>query len=135
MRKKLENLFDFKLRVKKIFQGSRDGFRSSIFHKNCDDQGPTITIILTKDQKIFGGYTDKCWKSTDKIIKGDGNSFVFSYKNNNNFEKLNSLSDKQEVSHYSDRLCYFYAAFTIEDNCNNNKYNKDIYKRNRCLLN
>ena len=53
----------------------------------------------------------------------------------NSFEKLNSLSDKQEVSHYSDRLCYFYAAFTIEDNCNNNKYNKDIYKRNRCLLN
>ena len=29
----------------------------SIFHAKCDNKGPTITIILSEENHIFGGFT------------------------------------------------------------------------------
>ena len=34
--------------LKLIFRGSEDGFESKVFHKNCDNQGPTVIIIKSK---------------------------------------------------------------------------------------
>ena len=42
-----------------IYRGSTHSMKASAFHKNCDNQGPTFTIIQSKEKgKIFGGYTD-----------------------------------------------------------------------------
>jgi hypothetical protein len=34
-----------KQNLKLLYQGSRDGWRVEEFHKRCDNQGPTLTII------------------------------------------------------------------------------------------
>ena len=66
-----------------LFQGSRDGFRSKIFHQKCDHKGKTITFIWVKETgKFFGAYTDIPWESSfpGKHKYGNGNSFLFSLR-------------------------------------------------------
>jgi hypothetical protein len=65
-----------------LYRGSRDGFGSSAFHNLCDGHSPTLTVILSENGSIFGGYTPVAWHSrgeyvTDKSAK----SFVFTLKN------------------------------------------------------
>ena len=41
-----------------IYKATRDGFGSSDFHRCCDNQGATMTVIQSKDGGyLFGGYT------------------------------------------------------------------------------
>ena len=64
-----------------LFQGSRDGFRSHIFHQKCDQKGKTITFIWVKETgKFFGAYTDIPWESNGGWKKGNSNSFLFSLR-------------------------------------------------------
>ena len=51
-----------------IYKGSRDGDSFDNFHKKCDNKGPTILIIESKDGEIFGGYTEKSWKKYAKFL-------------------------------------------------------------------
>ncbi len=53
---------DKKFRWQLCYQASRDGWRSVDFHINCDDVGPTVTLVKC-GTNIFGGYTDRSWKS------------------------------------------------------------------------
>ncbi|RIB13581.1 hypothetical protein C2G38_2040856 [Gigaspora rosea] len=47
-----------------IYRGSRDGFPPKIFHKACDNQGPTITVIKIKGMnQVIGGYNPVSWQS------------------------------------------------------------------------
>jgi hypothetical protein len=48
-----------------LYRGSRDGFKAKTVHKLCGNQGPTLSIIQSKDyMKIFGGYTDISWSDS-----------------------------------------------------------------------
>ena len=58
---KLEKLFNKKYKSTLIFRGTDDGFEAEAFHKKCDNQGETLTIIKSGMGKIFGGYTDIPW--------------------------------------------------------------------------
>ena len=49
------------------FRGAVDGWHSHIFHRKCDNLGPTLTIAR-KDSYLFGGFADKSWKSKSSII-------------------------------------------------------------------
>jgi hypothetical protein len=40
-----------------IYQATRDGWTADNFHNKCDYQGPTITIVKTNKNRIFGGFT------------------------------------------------------------------------------
>ena len=51
------------LKLMLIYRGRKDGFKVDSFHKNCDGQGPTLSIVKSKDN-IFGGYTDISFKSS-----------------------------------------------------------------------
>ena len=33
-------------KIELIFRGSRDGMTNEVFHNKCDNQGPTITLII-----------------------------------------------------------------------------------------
>ena len=67
-----------------LFQGSRDGFRSNIFHQKCDNKGKTITFIWVKETgRFFGAYTDIPWTSDWEEKKENGNSFLFSLRDDN----------------------------------------------------
>ena len=39
-------------------------FSAVIFHKKCDNIGPTLIIVKSEHSKIFGGFTDIDWKSS-----------------------------------------------------------------------
>ena len=74
-----------------IYRGSRDGFKSSVFHELCDEKGETLVIIKSTDNYIFGGYTSISWDSTKWNGKngkennarrdGKGLEFIFTLKN------------------------------------------------------
>jgi hypothetical protein len=70
-----------------LYRGSRDGFASSQFHGKCDNVSNTITLIITTDGFIFGGFTPLAWDSSSQY-KPDtsGKSFLFSIKNPHNIE-------------------------------------------------
>ena len=76
---------------------SKDGSTCKDFHNFCDNNGPTLTLIKTTKNKIFGGFTPLNWKSEkdkDKQIKCDESlqTFIFS---------LNSMK-KYDLIHRDD---------------------------------
>ena len=63
-----------------IYKASRDGFGATIFHRLCDNHGPTMTIIRSKNNYLFGGYTAAPWTS-DGSYKEDRTTFLFTLTN------------------------------------------------------
>ena len=59
------------------YQGTRDGFKSTDFHKKCDGIRNTLTVVKTMNGNIFGGHAEKPWHSKGEFTKGDGHSFLF----------------------------------------------------------
>ena len=72
--------------------------------------------------KIFGGYTDIPWKERGGYEKGNGNSFLFSLRDDFNFVKLRCLNKDKEVCHHPYILGSFGGGcgFTLFDDCNIN---------------
>ncbi|KAJ5066095.1 pep-cterm sorting domain-containing protein [Anaeramoeba ignava] len=78
---------DFFSKMKKGFSAKKDGFSAKSFHDKCDNQGKTLFIIKTKDNFIFGGFTQVGWISGRGISHmNDSHSFLFSIKNPTNDE-------------------------------------------------
>ena len=49
--------------------------------------------------KVFGAYTDIPWQSSGSNKSGEGNTFVFSLREDSNFVKLKCLDKSYEVVH------------------------------------
>jgi hypothetical protein len=60
-----------------LFRGITHGWSNEKFHQLCDDNGPTITIIKSKAERVFGGFTQKSWGNIKKYKK-DESAFIFS---------------------------------------------------------
>jgi hypothetical protein len=65
---------------KLLYRASRDGWSGADFHRLCDGNGATITVVKSRDGYIFGGYTDVAWR-TDNDYKSSSVSFLYSLKN------------------------------------------------------
>ena len=50
-----------KIKFEKIFEMNSNGTRSEDFHRYCDNKGPTLTLVKTTKNKIFGGFTPLDW--------------------------------------------------------------------------
>ncbi|KAJ5071700.1 hypothetical protein M0811_10109 [Anaeramoeba ignava] len=100
---------EFFSKMKKGYSAKKDGFNSQNWHKAVDDKGKTLVIIKTKDNFIFGGFTQVGW-TTDKskwssnandygwII--DSNAFIFSLRNDKgdrNPEKFGIKKEKRNM--------------------------------------
>ncbi|KAJ5074595.1 hypothetical protein M0811_01226 [Anaeramoeba ignava] len=84
-----------------------DGFDCKKWHDRCDDQGKTLIIIKTKDNFIFGGFTEVGF-STDRselseeysyyeeIYIKDPNAFIFSLRNDKNNRKPKKFPIKED---------------------------------------
>ncbi|UZO08921.1 uncharacterized protein OCT59_029164 [Rhizophagus irregularis] len=93
--------FKFKL----LLRGSRDGFSPKKFHKLCDNILSTVTFIKVKGtEEIIGGYNPSIWKSSSNIKSKFSewgkakDSFIFSFKNKDNF-KDPILSHVKNIDH------------------------------------
>jgi hypothetical protein len=71
-----------------LYRGTRDGFGSADFHTKCDKQSNTVTIILTTNGSIFGGFTPIAWDSRSGTKTDDTEkSFLLSLKNPRNGQR------------------------------------------------
>ncbi|CAF4214461.1 unnamed protein product, partial [Adineta steineri] len=61
----------------------RDGFGASAFHSCCNYRGPTMTIIQSNNNYIFGGYTSISWTSSG-WYREDQAAFLFTLINPHN---------------------------------------------------
>jgi len=80
---------------KLLYKATRDGFSASIFHRTCDNKGPTMTIIKSSEGWIFGGFTTQSWSGT--IYKTDPQAFLFTFTNPHNIPATKFIvrSDRQ----------------------------------------
>lgn len=47
-----------------LYEAAQDGDSSSYFHSLCDNQGPTVVVIMTNTGNVFGGYSSQSWSSS-----------------------------------------------------------------------
>ncbi len=87
------NEIDFKLIYKKFLHG----IDIQNYHNLIDNQGPTITIIKTKDNFKFGAYTTQNIDKSD-LYKIDENAFLFSL---NLKEKYNTKDKYHSIKCYN----------------------------------
>lgn len=59
---------------------TRDGFSGEDFHKKSDNQGPTLTVIVSQNGHIFGGFTPCSWDSCNEY-KATPEAFLFTLTN------------------------------------------------------
>ncbi|CAF0995428.1 unnamed protein product [Rotaria sordida] len=112
-----------------IYKASRDGFDANAFHSRCNNQGPTMTIILSNNNYLFGGYTSIPWTS-DGSYKNDPTAFLFTLINPHHIPPTKYLinPDKTEnaVYHHTDDGPIFGSHHDIlvknVSNSNNSSY-------------
>eukprot|EP01083_Nonionella_stella_P178465 630479_1 len=66
---------DFKL----LLRASDDGFDSKTFHTLCDHKSPILTIVMSEEGDVFGGYSKLQWTQADKwkADRQEKESFIF----------------------------------------------------------
>lgn len=57
-----------------LYRASRDGWHASDFHRECDGEGATVTIVRTTDGHVFGGHLTESWHSRREWIHDTGAS-------------------------------------------------------------
>ncbi|KAJ5068346.1 e3 ubiquitin-protein ligase [Anaeramoeba ignava] len=103
---------DFFSKMKKGFSAKKDGFKAKKWHKKVDRKGKTLVIIKTKDNFIFGGFTQVGWTNDkSKWIEedrndGEGyiqdeNAFIFSLRNDKGDRKPEKFTIKKGMEKYA----------------------------------
>lgn len=87
-----------------LYRASRDGMKAADFHRKCDGEGPTVTIVKSANGCIFGGYASISWGTDNKGHKAP-RSFLFTLKNVHELPParfpLKDKADSNAVFHYS----------------------------------
>ena len=60
-----------------LFSGTTHEWKRSKFHELCVEKDPTITIMKSKDGRVFGGFAMQSWDSQTKW-KADEKAFIYS---------------------------------------------------------
>jgi len=55
-------------KIKLVYKGSKDGMTATAFHEKANNKGPTITIIKSKQDRIFGAFMPESWTSRNGYI-------------------------------------------------------------------
>ncbi|CAF4312820.1 unnamed protein product, partial [Rotaria sordida] len=96
-----------------IYKATRDGFDANTFHSRCNNKGPTMTIIQSNNNYLFGGYTTIPWTSDDSY-KNDTTAFLFTLTNPHNIPPtkylINPGNAANTVFHHNSYGPYFGAG-------------------------
>ena len=65
------------IKAELLYRLSKDGNSYQTFHNNCDNKGPTLTLIYDENENKTGGYTPLDWDSSSQW-KSDNDTFIFS---------------------------------------------------------
>ena len=128
-----------------LFSTIKDGDSSSTFHKYCDGESPTVTIVRDTLGRRFGGYSTKSWSqpTCGASYSRAPCSFIF----NLSYKIKYDLIDQLNISAiYRDNSfgptfgggydLYIADGCTSNINCNCNKCDKSSYNtgNNNLLL-
>lgn len=72
-------------KFKLVYKGTKDGLNATAFHEKANNKGPTITIIKSSQDKIFGGFMPDAWTSRNGYIN-TRKSWLFSLTNKAKYE-------------------------------------------------
>ena len=99
----IEETFNKKeIKFELIFKMSENGTNSEDFHKYCDNKGPTLTLVKTTKNKIFGGFTSLNWSTEGGFLKDLSNlTFIFSL----NLKKKYNMINKNSYAIYCSKEC------------------------------
>jgi hypothetical protein len=117
-----------------LLRGSRDGFSPKKFHELCDNKLCTVTFIKIKGTgEIIGGYNPLKWKSGDGDCGKTKDSFIFSFKNKDNFKDpiLSHVRDYNHALYYNSSFgpTFDYDIVIYVDDFNPNKNNFILSKQ------
>ncbi|KAJ5072339.1 e3 ubiquitin-protein ligase [Anaeramoeba ignava] len=112
--KELINDDEFFSKIKKGFSAKRDGFDCKKWHSLInEDKGETLVIIKTKDNFIFGGFTQvgffpkdeskwsRSYQNIDSNYITDPNAFIFSLRNDKGDRKPEKFAIKEGKEGYA----------------------------------
>ena len=106
----IKKYFDKEVKnIKLLYQGSRDGFDNNIFHEKCDGNNFTVTLFVTEENIIFGGFTELDWDKNGDILEGS-KGFVF-YLNE---KKIYYNSGKYIIKGEKYSGPFFFDVFNID---------------------
>ncbi|WAR29772.1 IFI44-like protein [Mya arenaria] len=60
-----------------LYSITRDGCAATVFHRKCDNQGPTVTVLYNPHGSVFGGYAGVSWQSSVGFHTEDNTAFIF----------------------------------------------------------
>lgn len=109
-----------KIKYVLVYRASRDGDKTKIWQRKVLDIKRTLTVIHTKNNRKFGGYTEKEWydeEEEEDIRKKDPYAFCFSIDLN----KIYDIKENEVAIHCSndnqnfDFGPCFYWTFTVFD--------------------
>ena len=81
-----KNIIKFEL----LFKMSENGSKCEDFHKYCNNKGPTLTLVKTTKNQVFGGFTPLDWKNEGgEINDKSSQSFIFSLNLMKKFDMIN----------------------------------------------
>lgn len=68
MLKALKETVGYDVKTDLQYRASRDGWEGTDYHRLCDNKGPTVSLIMTTNNVLCGGFLKIPIKSTG----GDG---------------------------------------------------------------
>ena len=77
-----------------LFSTSKDGDSSLTFHKYCDGESPTVTIVKDTSGIKFGGYSTQSWSQSTcgACYSRDQCSFIFNLSNKKRYNLIDQLN-------------------------------------------
>ena len=110
------------IKAKLLYRVSRDGEGNDIFHKYCDNKGPTIIFAKINNGYRFGGFSGVSWTTGGYKWVKDKDAFLFSLNNklkimnnNTNYTVYLGVGPDFGDSHYNE--------LEISDKCLTGKNN------------
>ena len=112
-----------------IFKMSINGNSAYDFHEHCDDVGPTLILIKTTKDKIFGGFTPLNWKEeNEKGIKYDDSNetFIFSLNLMKKYDMID-FKNKEAIKCWNKMGPIFSNDFGLFENLKKGESYADVY--------
>ena len=69
MNQALKDTLGYDVKTLMLYRASRDGWHATDYHKFCDDKGSTVTLIMTTNNVLCGGFLKIPIKSGNKPQK------------------------------------------------------------------
>ena len=117
--------FEFEL----IFKMSINGNSAYDFHDHCDDVGPTLILIKTNKDKIFGGFTPLNWKEeNEKGVKYDesNETFIFSLNLMKKYDMID-FKNKEAIKCWNKMGPIFSNDFGLSENLKKGESYANVY--------